>query len=74
MNNLASGYGSNMNPPVRDTGTRITAGQASPPGIAAGSQAGSDFWDAAWTLDDEWQPESTPFGGDAGLPDFLMIL
>lgn len=63
-----------MNPPVRDTGPRIGAGQARPTGTIARPQAVPDFWDAAWTLDDEWQPEPTPFGGAPGLPDFLMIL
>ncbi|HKD98403.1 MAG TPA: hypothetical protein VKB69_12550 [Micromonosporaceae bacterium] len=65
-----AGYANRMNAPVRDT-TPVVAPLTQ---ANAASADGHDFWDALWTLDDDWHPDPTPFGGGPGLPDFLMIL
>lgn len=66
-----SGYGTGMNTPVRDA--RQLASQLVSQANTASADA-HDFWDALWTIDDDWHPDTPRFSVDSGLPDFLTIL
>jgi hypothetical protein len=66
-----TGYANGMNPPVRDA--KPLAAPLVTQADAASADA-RDFWDALWTLDEDWHPDPTRFGGGPGLPDFLTIL